>query len=42
MNAKVIINDDAHFYINMDDDATSEAFKISEELNIKITDKIDL
>lgn len=42
MNAKIIINDDAHFYANMDDEATKEAFKISEELNINVIDKIEL
>lgn len=42
MDAKIIINDDAHFFTNMDDDATKEAIELSNELNINVLDNIDL
>lgn len=42
MNAKIIIDDDAHFFKHMNDEATKEAIKLAEELEIKIIDKINL
>ena len=42
MNAKVIIDDDAHFFDNMNDDATNEAFELAEEIGLKVEDKIIL
>lgn len=42
MDAKVIIDDDAHFFKHMNDNATQEAIKLAEELQIEILNKIDL
>ncbi len=42
MNAKIIINDDAHFFIDMDDEATKEAFDLANELEINVINKIEL
>jgi len=39
--AKVIINDDAHYFKYLNDDATKEAYLLAEELNLNITDKIE-
>lgn len=38
MNAKVMINDDAHFFKNLLDDATVEAYEMAEELELEIID----
>lgn len=42
MDAKIIIDDDAHFFRHMNDNATKEALALAEELDIEILDKIDL
>ena len=41
MNAKVIINDDAHFFRCLNDDATKEVYKLAEELGLNVVSRLE-
>lgn len=41
MKAKVVINDDAHYFKYLHDDATKEVYKLAEELNLNVTNQIE-
>ena len=41
MNAKVIINDDAHFFRCLNDDATKEVYKLADELGLNVVSRLE-